>query len=198
MSLDGIDTIWASPANRTGRDAAERQSLLLALRLRRDRRRLTAILALAAVPLVAISTLLVVRLAGATGAPAEGWTLAPPLALSWLAFWRFARARRAHLDAHPAPERSIADALAAAADANRRSRSRVRWLVGLDLAAAPALVLALRGLATEGKVLPHELPSLAAVLAAMLLAAAGAALAWDRFHLRPEQRRLRALLECYT
>lgn len=196
MSLDGIETIWASPANRPGRSDLERQRVLLAERLRHDRRRLTATLALAAAPVAALSALLVVRLAGTTGEPAGGgWTLAPLLALPWLALWRFARARRAHLDAYPSLALSIAASLAAAADANRRARRRVRLVAWLQLAALPAIALALHGLGAEGKVRSAELPSLAAVLALLLLASALGGLAWDRLRLLPEQRHLRALLE---
>lgn len=196
MSPDGIETIWASPANRPGRGDLERQRVLLSERLRRDRRRLTATLALAAVPVVALSALLVVRLVGATGEPAgSGWTLAPLLALPWLALWRFARARRAHLDACPYPELSIAAALAAAADVNRRARRRIRLVAWLQLAALPAIALALHGLVAEGKVRSAELPSLAGALALLLVASALGGLAWDRLRLLPEQRHLRALLE---
>jgi hypothetical protein len=198
MSLEGIESIWASPANRPGPDDLERLRRLLVERLSRDRRRLAGVLAIAAVPLAAASALLVARLAGATGEPAgTGWALAPMLALSWLALWRFGRARRAHLEAHGRPADSIRAALAAAADANRRARSRVRWVAGLELTAVPALALALRGLLSEGRVRPDELPSLAAVLALLLLGSALGALAWDRLRLRPEQRHLSELLESY-
>jgi hypothetical protein len=198
MSLEGIESIWSSPANRPGPDDVERLRHLLVERLGRDRRRLTRTLALAALPLAAASGLLVARLVGATGEPAGGgWALAPMLALSWLALWRFARARRAHLAAHGRPADSIRVALAAAADANRRARSRVRWVVGLELAAVPALALALRGLLSEGRVRPDELPSLAGVLALLLLGSALGAVAWDRLRLRPEQRHLSELLEAY-
>jgi len=198
MSLEGIESIWSSPANRPGPDDVERLRHLLVERLGRDRRRLARTLALAALPLAAASGLLVARLVGATGEPAGGgWALAPMLALSWLALWRFARARRAHLAAHGRPADSIRVALAAAADANRRARSRVRWVVGLELAAVPALALALRGLLSEGRVRPDELPSLAGVLALPLLGSVLGAVAWDRLRLRPEQRHLSELLEAY-
>jgi len=199
MSLDGIDTLWSSPANRPDRAAIERHQRELFDRLRRERHRLTGIVSLVCVALAALTVAAAVALTGAAPAGGAGTrALLPLLALPWLALWRVARARRAHLDAHPAGGESIAAALAALADLNRRARARVRLIAALQAAAVPALALAVRALAADGRVRPGELPSLVAVLAGLLAAAALGAFAWDRFRLLPEQRHLRALLEAYA
>lgn len=196
MSLDWIDTVWSSPANRPAPEQLERLARELAGQVGKKARRLAMVLVVGGAVLASLSALLVHRLVTAPGG-GEDWALAPLLAPAWLAFALVLRRALRHRAEHPAGVGPLSAVIRAAESETRMARTRVRTIAILHLVSVPALALGVRHLVDTGWVRPHELTSLSGVLAGLVLASLVGLFFYDRRELGPRQRHLRALVESY-
>jgi hypothetical protein len=198
MTHDPIDVLWQSPANSVPPAELERLRPALAARLRRERRRLAALLAIAGGALLVLTVGLALGLFGSeSGDRPIGAATALLLGPPWIAFVLFVRRLLRGRELARESDRSIREALEATLAATHSAEARARTIAFLHLASLPVLVLAVRDLRLTGKVAADELLSLAAVLSLLLLAT-GALLLHHYFRrLKPRSRQLEALLAEY-
>lgn len=195
MNSEWIDAVWGSPANRPAPDQLDRLARELVTHLGFCARRLALVLVLSGSVLLTLTAVLVYRLITAGGG--EDWALAPLLAPAWLAFGlALRRALRQHIE-HPASQSSLAQVIRAAENETRAARTRVRTIAILHLVSLPALALGVANLVATGRLRPHELTSLVAVLGGLVVAALIGLWLYDRRELAPRERQLRALGESY-
>lgn len=199
MTKDPIDVLWQSSAHSVPPVELERLRPALVAGLRRERRRLAALLAIAGGALLVLTVVLAAGLFGAgNGDRPFGAATALLLAPPWIAFLLFVRRQLRGRDLARHSDRSIREALAAASAETRSALVRVRTIALLHLASLPILGFAVRELRLAGKVAADELVSLATVLALLLLAT-GALLLHHYFRrLKPRSRRLEELLAAYV
>jgi len=202
MNYAELLATWSSPLNRPSSDEIERQKRICAAALVRRRRGFVAFLAAPTLALTVISGLWLWRVATpgfAPGASSLGREWAAPLllAMTWGLFALFVRGQIRHLRRHPAAQTSIQAGLRALHDDNLRSQQRVKSVAWFHLGCLPVLAMALRQLEEVGKIAPREFTS--ALLFFGVVAALSVAGLWLFFArgLRPEGRRLEALLRAY-
>lgn len=197
MSLESFTAAWRSGANSPGPEEVEVLAGALVRGLRRRARRLAVGLTAAGAVLVALTVAWVVRLLSPVEAAGE-WALAPLLAPAWFALVLVLRRVFRHRTAHATAQGSIAALLRAALEETHQARSRLRWISVLHLVSLPALVLALNHLLDTTRVRPHELSSLAVVLAGLVAGSLLGMQLYDRFRLRPREGQLRELVASYS
>lgn len=196
MSLEWIDTVWSSAANRTAPEQLERLARELAGQLGKKARRLAMVLVVSGGVLASLTVLLVHRLVTSSDGGGD-WALAPLLAPAWLAFALSLRRALRHRAEHPAGAGPLSAVIRAAESETRMARTRVRTIALLHLGSLPALALGVRQLLDSGRVRPHELTSLIGVLAGLVMISLVGLFLYDRRELGPRQRHLRALVESY-
>lgn len=195
MSLDGFTAAWGSPANRPEPDHLVRLAQELLGHLATRARRLALVLTVSAAVLLTLTGALAVRLFAEGGG--EDWALAPLLAPAWLAFGLVLRRFLRHRRAHPATDGPLVALVRAAESENRMARSRVRTIAILHLVSLPALALGVSNLTATGRVRPHELASLVAVLGGLVVVSLIGLFLYDWHELTPRERHLRALVASY-
>lgn len=196
MSLDWISAVWGSPANAPEADRLARLAQELLDHLAARARRLALVLVGSGGVLLTLALVLGWRLVTEGGG--EVGALAVLLAPAALAFGLVLRRFRSHRRDFPFVDGNLASLVRAADDETRMARSRVRTIAALHLLSVPALAWALITLVGSGKVRPHEWPSLAAVLGALVSASLVGLWLHDRYALAPRQRQLRALVASYA
>jgi hypothetical protein len=126
--------------------------------------------------------------------PAQEWGLFPLLIIPWAFAIHFLRQHRKASAATKSGELSVFDAFRAALTSNRSSQSHLRWIGALYVIVIPVLMLTMRQLHQVGKVSERELTSMAAFFGIALLAG-GTGIALRYFAaLRPQEKKLDALL----
>jgi hypothetical protein len=188
--LAAFERAWRSPAHRPTPERLEAERRRFARALERRARSFT--LAMAGLGLLLAGMTVVLALSP----PAE-WALWPLLAPPWVALLLFVRRHRQRERQHPDYDASIADTLRALAAETRAAAARLRTIAVLHAVSLPVLGLSVHQLASAGKLAPHELPSLLATLAALLLTTAGALVLYHHRTLRSRKRQLEALLAEY-
>ena len=191
-----LDRLWHSTGNSPTAHELDSLRPRLLDRLRRDRRLLALRLAAAGAALALLS---VVWLLSRSSDPSQGpgWATALLLAPPWVAFALFVRRLLRAGGRVAAAAGTIREALVAALEETRAALARVRTVAILHVVSLPILVLALRELASAGKVSPAELRSLALVLGGILAATGALLLHRAVARLSPRARRLAALLADY-
>jgi hypothetical protein len=188
--LAAFERAWRSPAHTLPPERLEAERRRFARALERRGRRFQLAMAGLALLLSAMTAVL------ALSSPAE-WALWPLLAPPWVALLIFGRRHRQRERQHPDYDASIVDTLRALAAETHAAAARLRTIAVLHAVSLPVLGFAVHQLTSAGKLAPHELPSLVAALAALLLTTAGALVLYHRRALRPRQRQLEALLAEY-
>lgn len=202
MNYAELLAAWSSPLNRPSVDEIERQKRVCAAALVRRRRGFVAFLAAPALALAVISGLWLWRVASPGFSPGAShlgreWAAPVLLATTWGLFALFVRGQIRHLRRHPAAEASIQANLRALHDDNLRSQQRVKSAAWFHLGCLPVLAMALRQLEEAGKIAPREFMSALLFFAVVaVLSIAGLRMFLAR-GLRPEGRRLEALLRAY-
>ncbi len=193
---------WSSPSNRPSPAEIERQKWICASTLARRRRGFVAMMATPALVLTSISAWWLWRVAFAGSAPGalafgREWAAPLLLAMTWGLFVLFVRGQAMHLRRHPEPGASILGGLRALHDDNRRSQQRVKSAAWLHLACLPVLSLALRQLEAADKIQPREFVSALVFFGAVAGLSIAGLWVFLACKLRPEGRRLGALLHAY-
>lgn len=187
-----LDRIWRG-SRPLGSDplAEDRRAFIRALR---ERSRRTLVAAFGAAGAVAAGTI-----ALGSGALRRGEPMLTVLLLPcWVALIALVHAEWQHRRVLPDLEGTIVEALRARLDRNRRARRRVRLLAALHATSLPLWTWGVFRLASTGRLAPGEVPSLVAVLAGLVLAAAAVLAHREIARLRPEANRLTELLRSYA
>ncbi|HEY9510297.1 MAG TPA: hypothetical protein VIV82_10590, partial [Verrucomicrobiae bacterium] len=126
--------------------------------------------------------------------PAQEWGLFPLLIIPWAFAIHFLQQHLKPSTKTKSGELSVLDSFRAALTSNRSSQSHLRWIGALYVIVIPVLMLTMRQLHQVGKVSERELTSMAAFFGIALLAGAtGIALRYFAA-LRPQEKKLDALL----
>ncbi len=194
MSYDDLKNLWKSPDNRPTREETERQREALAASLRKEQRafwiRIGLAMTLMLVPLVGM---LKHVLEGGPFAFQREWAVLVLFALPWIGAVLFIRRQLRHRRAHADYARTVGQTLRAALDANHAAQQRAKILQGLLALCVPVMALCIWQLHAVGKTRPHEAVSLAAFMA-IVIAASWLGIFWNARKLRPEERKLTALV----
>ncbi len=194
MSYDEMKNLWKSPDNRPTPEETERQHEALVASMCKEQRAFWLRIGLA-------MTLMLVPLAGLVKHVIEGgpfafkreWAVMVLFALQLIGAGLFIRRQVRHRRAHGDFARSVGQTLRAALDANQAAQQRAKILLGLLALSAPVMALCIWQLQAAGKARPHEAASLATFMAIMIVASWGG-IFWNARKLRPEERKLEALV----
>jgi hypothetical protein len=194
MSYDEMKDLWKSPANRPTPSETEQHRETLVRSLRREHRgfcmRLGIAMAMLLVPVVRLAWFIV---EGGAFALTREWAVLLLLLIPWVGALMFIRRHLQHRRAHAGFEQSVSRAVRALLDANHAAQQRGRVIQGLLALSAPVMALCIWQLQVVGKARPHEAASLATVMA-IIIAASFGGIYWEIRRLRPEERRLAALV----
>ncbi len=194
MSYDEMKNLWKSPDNRPTPEETERQREVLVASLKKDHRAFYLRVGLA-------MTLMLVPLVGMVKHVIEGgpfafnreWAVLVLFALPWIGAVLFIRRQLRHRRMHGNYERSVGQTLRAALDANHAAQQRAKIMQGLLALSAPVMALCIWQLQAVGKARPHEAASLATLMA-IVIAASWGGIFWDARKLRPQEKKLEALV----
>lgn len=194
MSYDEMKNLWKSPENRPSAEETERQRAALTASLKKEQRAFWLRIGLA-------MTLMLVPLVGmirhiASGSPFSmtgEWGVLVLFFLPWIGALLFIRRQLRHRRAHRNYDRSVGQTVRAALDANHAAQQRAKILQGLLALSAPVMALCIWQLRAVGKARPHEAASMAAFMTIVIVASWGG-IFWDARKLRPQEKRLAALV----
>ena len=194
MNLNEMESAWNSPRNKL--PAAEQQQLADKFNRQMIRRRrfqsLWLINTFVWLTLITVAAIWSV-MTGATS-PAQEWGLFPLLIVPWAFAVHFLRRHLKPVAPTTRGEMNIMDSLRATMVSNLQTRTHLKLVGVLYVIIVPLLAFTLRQLFTVGKVSERELASMALFFGAVLLLS-GVGIAARYFtHLRPQQKRLEALL----
>lgn len=201
MNPEDIESLWRSAHNHPAPDELARQRDQLLADLRRRRRTSQGLLWITALPLLAFTVRIALRLLAGDAPPLVDWraewAVIPFLALPWIGWLLLLRRHWNHLRRHPDVDGSIRAGLEASLDENRAERHRTLVVCALLLASAPLLFLVVQQLRAVHKagdeiLLPALVgwPAYVAVMTGWL--------AWGYFRrLLPRARRLEDLVAAY-
>lgn len=194
MSYDEMKNLWKSPDNRPTQEETERQRAALAASLKKEHRafyiRVGLALTLMLVPLIGMVKHVI---EGGPFAFNREWAVLLLFMLPWIGAVLFIRRQLRHRRAHADFDRSVGQTLRAALDANHAAQQRAKILQGLLALSAPVMALCIWQLQAVGKARPHEAVSLATLMTIVIVASWGG-IFWDARKLRPEEKRLEALV----
>ncbi|GAB1487624.1 hypothetical protein MASR2M8_00640 [Opitutaceae bacterium] len=193
MSIDDLNRVWKSPANRPApvESAREREAFITLLQREHRAFRFWVIRAVALLTVITIG--LGVSITGDNPFDLNGeWAVLLLLALPWISAILFIRRQFQHRRTHPDYDQSVAHSVRALLDANRAAQQRSRIVQALLALSAPVMALCIWQLQAADKARPHEAASLATVMAtAIVLSSIGVYVQSRR--LRPEEKRLTEL-----
>ncbi|MGC4073298.1 MAG: hypothetical protein QM760_12435 [Nibricoccus sp.] len=194
MSYDDMKNLWKSPENRPSPEETERQRAALVASLKKEHRafylRVGLALTLMLVPLIGMVKHVI---EGGPFAFNREWAVLLLFALPWIGAVLFIRRQLRHRRAHADYDRSVGQTLRAALDANHAAQQRAKIMQGLLALSAPVMALCIWQLQVVGKARPHEAASLATLMTIVIVASWGG-IFWDARKLRPEEKRLAALV----
>jgi hypothetical protein len=194
MNFDEIQNAWNSPSNNLPTEQQRQLAERFTRQMKRRRRFQILWLANTFVSLTVITALAIRTIAAGKVQPAQEWGLFPLLIIPWAFAIYFLRQHRKASAATKSGELSVFDAFRAALTSNRSSQSHLRWIGALYVIVIPVLMLTMRQLHQVGKVSERELTSMAAFFGIALLAG-GTGIALRYFAaLRPQEKKLDALL----
>lgn len=194
MNFDEIQNAWNSPSNNLPTEQQRQLAERFTRQMKRRRRFQILWLANTFVSLTVITALAIRTIAAGKVQPAQEWGLFPLLIIPWAFAIHFLRQHRKASAATKSGELSVFDAFRAALTSNRSSQSHLRWIGALYVIVIPVLMLTMRQLHQVGKVSERELTSMAAFFGIALLAG-GTGIALRYFAaLRPQEKKLDALL----
>ncbi|MDB6078552.1 MAG: hypothetical protein JWO82_2299 [Akkermansiaceae bacterium] len=125
---------------------------------------------------------------------AREWSLLPLLLVPWGFAIHFLRQHLRPAARRSPGEKPLVDSLRGELEANRTSRSQLKWVGALYLVMIPLLALAMRHLHAAGKVSAGELTSMGSFFGGILFVSA-AGVAWRYFgRLSPQRDQLEDLL----
>lgn len=194
MNLNEMQNVWNSPRNNLPTEEQHRLADQFARQMIRRRRFQSVWLINTFVWLTVITVLAIRTVAVGQTTPSQEWGLFPLLLVPWGFAIHFLRRYLKPIVPMTHGEMSIADSLRAALASNQETRAHVKLVGVLYVIMIPLLALGMRQLHAVGKVSERELTSMAIFFGAVLLFG-GLGIAVRYFiRLRPQQRRLNALL----
>lgn len=194
MNLNEMQSVWASPRNRPSPEEQQHLARQFARQMIR-RRRFQSVWLIQTFAWLAITTVIAIRsIASGKTSPGQEWGLFPLLLAPWALALHFLLRHLKPAAPLARGESSVAESFRAALGSNRTERSHLKLVGGLLVIMIPLLALAMQQLHAMGKVSDRELACMAAFFGgALLLGAAGMAVRYFG-RLRPQQKRLDALL----
>lgn len=197
MSFDEMQNAWNSPANNLPTEQQRQLAERFTRQMNRRRHFQNVWLANTFAALTLVTALAIRTLTLGKVQPAQEWGLFPLLIVPW-AFAIYFLRQHLKSSATKSGETSVLDAFRAALDSNRSSQSRLKRVGVLYLIVIPILAMTLRQLHQVGKVSERELISMAAFFGiALLVGVIGIALRYFAA-LRPQEKKLDALLQEMT
>jgi hypothetical protein len=194
MSYDDLKDLWKSPDNRPTSEETEKHRNALVASLKKEHRdfyiRVGLAMTLMLVPLIGMTKHIV---EGGPFAVTREWAVLVLFALPWIGAALFIRRQVRHRRVHADYDRSVGQTVRAALDANHAAQQRAKIMQGLLALSAPVMALCIWQLQVVGKSRPHEAASMALVMAIIIVASWGG-IYWDARRLRPQERKLEALL----
>lgn len=193
MNLNEMQNVWNSPRNNLPTEAQQRLADQFARQMIR-RRRFQSIWLINTFVWLTIITVLAIRMVAIGQTTSQEWGLFPLLIVPWGFAIHFLRRYQKPVAPITRGETTIVDSLRAALASNQETRAHVKLVGVLYVIMIPLLALGMRQLHAVGKVSERELTSMAIFFGAVLLFG-GIGIAVRYFiRLRPQQRRLNALL----
>lgn len=197
MSFDEMQNAWNSPANNLPTEQQRQLAERFTRQMNRRRHFQNVWLANTFAALTLVTALAIRTLTLGKIQPAQEWGLFPLLIVPWAFAIHFLR-QHLKSSATKSGEMSVLDAFRVALASNRSSQSRLKRVGVLYVIVIPILAVTLRQLHQVGKVSERELISMAAFFGiALLVGAVGIALRYFAA-LRPQEKKLDALLQEMT
>lgn len=194
MSYDDMKTLWKSPHNRPSSEETEKQREAFVASLRRQHRafylRIGLAMTLMLVPLAGLAKHLI---EGGAFALRQEWAALVLLALPLIGATLFIRRQVRHHREHRDYARSVKQTVRAALDANQAAQQRAKILQTLLALCVPAMALCIWQLQSVGKTRPHEALSMT-IFMTLVVVGSWIGISWSSRKLRPEEKRLAALL----
>lgn len=195
MNLNEMQTLWNSPGNRPPTATQQHLADKFTRQMLRRRRFQTFWLINSFVWLTLITTLAIWNVTAKKIAIGQEWALIPLLVVPWAFAIHFLRSHLKSATPIARGELSVADALRAALDSNRREQAHLKWVGVLFAILIPLLAVSVWQLWATGKVSAgRELTSMAIFFGGVLLISSAGVAARYFGRVLPQQRQLDAVL----